>query len=239
MNYLADFLPADRKLVHPYCKNCKSRQPLLRYFFWPASCPTCKQKRGSRAWVVAIILTLASIWLWKFPPPGMGYIISMVVLVYFCIVMVIDIEHRLILHPVSLIGAAIGLTLGIILHGLPRTLIGGLGGFGIMLLLYLGGGLFVRVLSRWRDYSEIDEALGFGDVVLGGVLGLMLGWSGIILGLVLAILIAGIVSLIILIYMVVTRRYQASKTVAYGPFLVLSAFILLYLKEFITYPIGW
>jgi leader peptidase (prepilin peptidase)/N-methyltransferase len=163
----------------------------------------------------------------------MNYLTGMLVLAYFCIVMVIDIEYRLILHPVSLFGAAIGFVLGIYLHGLPRTLIGGLVGFSIMLLLYLGGTLFVRLLSRWRNYSEVDEALGFGDVILGGVLGLMLGWSGIILGLILAILIAGAVSLIILVRMIILRRYQANLTVAYGPFLVISAFILLFLRSFL------
>jgi leader peptidase (prepilin peptidase) / N-methyltransferase len=240
VNYLSDFLPVDRRFVWPHCLNCNSRQPLFCYLIWPRRCSVCSKTRGIRPWIVEFLFVLAAVWFWRMPPPGMNFLAGMLVLAYFCLVMVIDIEHRLILHPVSLFGAVIGLVLGIYLHGLVRTLIGGLVGFLIMLLLYLGGTFFIRFLSRWRNYSEIEEALGFGDVILGGVLGLMLGWSGIVLGLFLAILIAGVVSLFVLVKMLILRRYQANMTVAYGPFLVLSAFILLFLRGVIfTNPFGW
>ncbi len=153
--------------------------------------------------------------------------------------MVVDLEQRLILHPVSLVGAVIGSLVGIKLHGVTFTLLGGLFGLGLMFLLYLGGGLFLKLLARWRDYSDVDEALGFGDVILSGVLGLILGWPGIALGLIVAILLAGAVSLLYFLILLVLRRYRANMTVAYGPFLILGAIVLLFFRSTLLAPMGW
>ena len=73
-------------------------------------------------------------------------------------------------------------------------------------------------------------ALGFGDVNLAGVLGLLLGWPGIVLGLLLAILIGGVVSLVYLVVMAVLRRYHTFMAIPYGPFLIISAILLLYFQ---------
>jgi Flp pilus assembly protein protease CpaA len=145
------------------------------------------------------------------------------------VVTVIDIEHRLILHLVSFVGIIIGIVLGFTAHGLRSTLIGGAAGFGIMATLYLFGIIFVRMLSRW--VKPIDEiALGFGDVNLGIVTGLLLGWPGIIVGILITILVSGAVSLLYLIYSLVRRSYRPTMVFPLGPFLVLSIIILLYLK---------
>ena len=58
-----------------------------------------------------------------------------VLLLYFGVVTVIDLEQRLILHPVSLVGAVIGLVVGFWLHGWVDTLAGGAAGFLMMFLL--------------------------------------------------------------------------------------------------------
>jgi prepilin signal peptidase PulO-like enzyme (type II secretory pathway) len=55
--------------------------------------------------------------------------------------------------------------------------------------------MFVRFINRRRMRTPEGEALGFGDVILGGVLGLLLGWPAIVLGLVVAFLLGGIFSL--------------------------------------------
>jgi prepilin signal peptidase PulO-like enzyme (type II secretory pathway) len=152
---------------------------------------------------------------------------------YFGVVVVIDLEHRLIMHPVSLAGAAIGCIFGIINHGLVNTVVGGAAGFGIMLLFYLLGVLFVRIASRSSGEEITEVALGFGDVNLAGVLGLLLGWPGVIGGIVLAIFLGGIVSGIFLVVQKVRKRYQAFQALPYGPFLVLSTVILFYLSQFV------
>ena len=234
VNYLSDFLPVDRKLVRPYCLECHKPVSFAAYFIRPRSCDNCGRPKALRVALVYSIYLLALPLLWLIPNPNLGFILSILLFIYFGLVIVIDFEHRLILHPVSIAGAVLGLWAGVIQRGIGATLIGGLVGFTIMLLLYQGGRIFIRLLARWRNYSEVDEALGFGDVVLSGVIGLMLGWPAIVVGLVLAIILAGIISLLYLIVLFLTRRYHPNVTIAYGPYLVTSAFLLLYVKDAVS-----
>ncbi|MCD6425647.1 MAG: prepilin peptidase, partial [Anaerolineales bacterium] len=116
-------------------------------------------------------------------------------------------------------------------HGVFYTLLGGAAGFGTMLILYLLGNLFIKFLSKTRG-EEIDEvALGFGDVNLAGVIGLLLGWPGVVGGLFLAIILGGVVSGIFLMIQFIRKRYKALQALPYGPFLVLSTIILLVLSD--------
>jgi leader peptidase (prepilin peptidase)/N-methyltransferase len=237
VNYLADFLPRQRRLSHPFCFACETKIPYLRFFIWDRRCPACHRARSKRTWLVEIISVLSAIWLWNNPPDPIGFWIGLALLAYFLLVVIIDIEHRLILHPISALGGVLGLGLGIWLHGVTRTLLGGVAGFGIMLFFYLFGLILIRVLNRWRGLSlgdEDGEALGFGDVVLGGVLGLILGWPGVAASIFLTILLAGAGSLLYIILMIVLRRYQRNQTLPYGPFLVLGAVILIYFHEYVV-----
>lgn len=175
---------------------------------------------------------LISTVVWINPPAQLNYWIGLLVLTYFGVVVVIDLEHRLILHIVSLAGAVIGLIAGISRNGLINTLVGGLAGLVIMFIFYLFGVLFARYRARKLGVDDGEEALGFGDVTLSGVLGLMLGWPYIINGLVIGILAGGIVSLVIIIILVLARRYQSmSVFTAYAPYLVLGATLLLFFPQ--------
>ncbi len=231
VNYLSDVLPYKRRLVRPFCTHCNEVQPWWNYLVWPRRCGKCETTRSLRVWIVEIVFVGCSLWLWTSPPEGLGYWVGMILLLYFGVVVVIDLEHRLILHPVSWAGALLGLAVGIWLHGLQSTLIGGVVGFGLMLALHLFGNLFARVMARIRGDSIDEVALGFGDVNLSGVLGLLLGWPGIVGGLLLAILLGGVVSLFYLLVMLVLRKYQVFSAIPYGPFLVASAILLLYYKD--------
>jgi leader peptidase (prepilin peptidase)/N-methyltransferase len=82
-------------------------------------------------------------------------------------------------------------------------------------------------LGRVRHQPVEEEALGFGDVNLAGVLGLMLGWPGILAGIVLTIFLAGGISLVYLIWKIIVKQYSPNLALPYGPFLALSALILL------------
>ncbi len=237
VNYLSDFLPRQRRLSKPFCLACETKIPFFRFIIWDRRCPVCHQSRSIRTWLVEIISVISAIWLWNYPLNSIGFLASFVLFEYFILVVIIDVEHRLILHPISAIGGLLGLGLGTWLHGLPRTLLGGAAGFGIMLFFYLFGLIMIRLLNRWRGLSlgdEDGEALGFGDVILGGVLGLILGWPGVAASIFLTILFAGAASLLYIILMVVLRRYQSNQTLPYGPFLVLGAVVLIYFHEYVV-----
>lgn len=173
-------------------------------------------------------MVMIGIWLWIQPIMEINPLLTVLLIAYFMLVIVVDLEHRLILHPVSVAGGVLCIVIGIQLHGIFPTIYGGAAGTAIMFGLYMLGRVFVRYLSKTRGEEVGEDALGFGDVILGGVLGLLLGWPGIIAGLILAVILAGIISLLYLAAMFVSRRDLRNLTIAYGPYLVVSAFLLVF-----------
>ncbi len=100
-----------------------------------------------------------------------------------------------------------------------------------MLGLYLLGELFARYMARRRGLDSSEVALGFGDVNLGGILGLMLGWPVVIACLLFAILIGGLISAGLVVWMLLRKDYKPFTAIPYAPFLILSGSILLYMLK--------
>jgi len=152
---------------------------------------------------------------------------------------VIDFEHRLILHMVILPGALLGLLAGTVRTNLVSALLGGLVGFGMMLIFYGIGILFARYRARKLGRDDGEEALGFGDVTISAVLGLMLGWPMILYGLTIGILVGGLISLALVIILIAARRYETMTVfTAYGPYLIFGALLLMYFPQFLAFLSG-
>jgi leader peptidase (prepilin peptidase)/N-methyltransferase len=96
-----------------------------------------------------------------------------------------------------------------------------------MLLLYYLGEVFTRFMSKRRGELVDEVALGFGDVNLCGVTGLLLGWPVILAGILFTIFAGGIGSILVIAFMLIRKRYNAFTPIPYAPFLVFS--ILFYL----------
>ncbi len=238
VNYLADVLPLRRRLTRPFCIQCDTTQPWLTYLLWPRKCATCGLRRSLRVWIVELFFIAASVLLSINPPIKLGYGLGLIVLGYLGVVVLIDLEYRMIMHPVSIFGSVLGLVIGMLTVGWWRTLLGGVVGFAIMGLFYLIGVFIMKQVSRRRGQLADDTALGFGDVNLSGVLGLMLGFPVIIYSLVLAVFIAGIVSLVFIVVKLISRQYHAFMALPYGPFLVLGAVALIYFRDVVLQLIG-
>jgi len=230
VNYLADVLPAQRRLAKPVCLGCGAEQQWRRYLLWPRRCHQCQASRSKRTYIVEIIFILASLYLWKVNLDGISFLPGLVLAAYFGIVAVIDIEHRLIMHPVSIVGFVLGVIYGVTLHGLKSTLIGGAVGFASMLLIYIAGVGYVR-LAGWLGRPTDEVALGYGDVNLSGVIGLLLGWPGMGAGLVITILLSGLISFGYILVMKARKQYSSDLALPFGPFFVARAVILIYLKD--------
>ena len=159
----------------------------------------------------------------------MGFALGLAVSAYFALVVVIDIERHLILYSTSLFGALLGLATGAARVGVAPSLLGGLAGFLSMLALFLLGGLFAAVLGRMRGKPINEVAFGFGDVLLGGVIGLMVGWPDIFRSLLITIFSAGLFSLIYVLAMLIQSRYRIGSTLPYAPFLILGAIATIFI----------
>lgn len=228
LNYLADVLPQTRKFSPATCHQCEARRTLLDFLLM-RRCRSCQTPRTVRAWIVMLAALVGVILLAIVPPPAVGFWISLVIFLYLAVVFIIDVEHRAILHEVSLVGVLIAIPFGLWLNGWEKTLLGLFVGGGVMLGLYYFGILFNRWMAKRRG-QEIDEvALGFGDVILSAVLGIMLGWPRIIVCLFTAIVLGGLISGLYILYMLLRKRYQAFTAIPYAPFLVIAAVILIYM----------
>ena len=110
--------------------------------------------------------------------------------------------------------------------------VGGAAGYGIALAIFLLAELFARLLQRLRGQPLDEVAFGGGDVNLAGLVGLAVGWPGVILALTVTVLAGGVYSLGYIVVQVLRRRYVPYSALPYGPFLVLGALaIFFYGKE--------
>jgi leader peptidase (prepilin peptidase)/N-methyltransferase len=241
VNYASDVLPISRRFSKPACHHCQTTLPWLDYLTL-RRCPHCGIKRTLRTWLVQLLAPASFLYFWLFPSETLGFWLGTILLIYFGIIMVIDLEHRLILHPTSLFGAILGLATGTyiyntilkkdILASVWSSVSGGLIGFGVMFLLYQIGTLVARFRSRRMNVDDGEEALGGGDVYLLGVLGLMVGNRFIASVLAWGVILGGLISLLFVVAILRRRRYSSDALmtfIPYGPYFVLAAFYVLFL----------
>lgn len=225
INYLADCLPHQRRPTQPLCNSCGKSLPLSAYLLLH-QCDHCRRRRRLR-WVIVYLLSLLMVYWTQIFPVRLDFWLSLLVYVVFGVITVIDIEYRAVLIETVIISGLIFLLIGIARHGLTATLLGGIAGFLILYGLYWLGKVILKL--RHKASSLDEEALGFGDVNLFTVLGLLLGFPAILVALWIAIFSAGIFSLGMVVVMMLRKRYRSDLAIPYAPFLVLGAFVLLFL----------
>jgi len=137
-----------------------------------------------------------------------GLTVELVVLLsYTCLmllILIIDLEHHLILNRVVYPAMAAALLISY-MNGSPgviSSLIGGAAGFLILFLVALA----------------FRGGMGWGDVKMAGLMGLMLGWPNILLALFLAVVAGGLVAVILW----AARLRRRRQAIPFGPFLALA-----------------
>lgn len=228
LNYLADVLPRTRRLSPAVCFSCEEKVP-VSYYLLLRKCDHCGSSQKNRTRIVQVLSVFLIPLMFYFPPERFGFWLSLPYFLYFALVFIMDIEYRVVLYEVIGAGILLAIPMGIYWNGWFKTLLGAAAGFGIMFILYYFGILFNRWMSKKRG-EEIEEvALGFGDVNLSGVLGLLLGWPKIAISLFFSVVVGGIFSGLYLLVSVLARRYRPFTAIPYAPFLVIIAIILFYL----------
>ncbi len=123
---------------------------------------------------------------------------------------VIDLEHHLVLN--RLIGPALPLFFVANLFVGSATVwslvLGGLAGSGLLLLVAL----------------FLPGAMGMGDVKLAGLIGATVGLTNLLIALYIAILLGGIAAIVLLL----RSHLQRDHHMAYAPYLVLGAWLVLF-----------
>lgn len=225
INYLADCLPHLRRPAQPLCNSCGKPLSFPAYLLL-RQCDVCGKRRRLR-WVIVYLLSPLMVYWIQIYPVRLDFWLSLLVYVVFALITVIDIEYRAVLVETVIISGFIFSLIGIARHGFTATVLGGTVGFLILYVLYWLGKVILKL--RHKASSLEEEALGFGDVNLFIVLGLLLGFPAILVALWIAIFSAGIFSLGMVVVMVLRKRYRSDLAIPYAPFLVLGAFVLLFL----------
>lgn len=149
----------------------------------------------------------------------------------FVLVVVIDVEHKLILFAVMIPAGILALLDAALTNygpNLTDALIGGAFGFMMSFLFYLGGFLFIRVSGRLRGHSINEVAFGYGDVMMFTLSGLILGAPALLFATYITVVAGAIGAILFLLGRGLRRRgYNLFTALPYGPYIVLGTVIML------------
>jgi leader peptidase (prepilin peptidase)/N-methyltransferase len=250
VNMMADSLPIARRLQLPTCAECGHvRRPwawsgVLAFAAGYRRCSHCGTALPYRHLLVELAMPVLFVFLglrtgWSVETLATAFYVTALVMI-----LVTDLEHRLILHAVTLpaiLLAVLGAFVNPAFDRPVRALLGGAIGLLAALSLYLFGALFSLFLGRVRGEPLPGPALGFGDVTLSTFLGLIVGAPEVIFALVIGML-AGFVGAVVFLIVRsgIQRKHQAfTSFIPYGPFLVLGGAAMLFFgSEFMAWYTG-
>jgi len=241
LNVCIDRLPRGQSIINPpsHCSACNHKLgildliPLFSYLWLRGRCRYCRTPIPLRLPIVEGITALLFTFLyWNF---GLGLELG-ISLIYACwltVIFVIDLENQLVLDKVTYPGMALALAFSFFWPGIGEVNV--LGGSTISqaasslagetisraVISLAGGALgFVAyvlplVLSR--------GGMGWGDVKLGALVGLMTGYPLVIVAVLLSWITGGLVAAILLIFKIKKRK----DPIPSATFLATSAMVTL------------
>jgi leader peptidase (prepilin peptidase)/N-methyltransferase len=219
INVLADDLPARERPRSPHCPRCGHVHGPLRWLaitrlLSGGKCSDCDLPTRRRALSVEIGTGLLFAALPLFIDPLIDLVIYSIYVGILILVIVIDIEHRLILHVVTIPTTLFALVASypITDNGPLLALTGAVGGFLFFFVIFLVGQRFFG-----------PGALGFGDVTLSMTMGAMLGFQRVFFALILGIFLAGLWGVVSLL----SGRMKLKGYFAYGPFLAIAGIVMI------------
>jgi prepilin signal peptidase PulO-like enzyme (type II secretory pathway) len=220
VNRLGSDLPLRRSLTRPHCPYCGQERPWWQWFALPAyligraGCPSCGAPISLRHPLVEIGLAVAYGYLWIVLAPSIKLVLYLTYSTIFALILITDLEHRLILNVVMYPAILLAIVAGFLTPDM--TWWSALAGGAIAFVFFLGAALVGNAFFG-------SGALGGGDVKLAAFVGLITGFPLVIEALVLALLIGAGISLILL----VARVRGLRDYIPYGPFLIAGAILTL------------
>lgn len=198
-----------------YCPNCNKQIvwhdniPIISYIFLRGRCRQCRKKISIQ--YILVELTTAIIFAWLYLLFGLSaqFIIYLVFVSFLIVIFVYDLLHYLILDRVSLPAMAIAL-IGNLYLGMSLT--------NLILAGAVGASFFA-----FQYFVSKGKWVGGGDIRLGALMGLMLGWQILLVALFIAYLIGSIIGL----GLIAVKKKGMSSQIPFGPFLTFSTFIAL------------
>ena len=241
LNVCIDRLPAGKSLVYPssHCDACqrhlllKDLVPVFSYLWLRGRCRYCQTSIPRRSlWVEVGSGFLFALTYWYY-----SLSVEFAVITFYCcifvVIMVIDLEHKLILNKIVYPAAVVALIISVFLpqpglisfpwpeiaNGVINGVIGGVIGFVFLL---------VPALINPRG-------MGWGDVKMAGLIGLVTGSRLVLVALAMGVVLGGLVAVTLLLFKIKKRK----DAIPFGPFLSLATIVtLLWGSDILNWYLG-
>ena len=233
-NVVAHRLSNNESIIKPgsHCESCQHLLkwyeliPIISFLIQGGRCRQCHTKLSWWYPLIEIITGLFYLFSYLYFGLSPDFFISLVISSVLVITCITDFNYLILLDEPLVIGSILIIIITLITSGLVDTLIAILS--GLLLFFFM---LLVKILG---DKAFKRESLGGGDIKLSFFIGLSLGYKLAFVNLVLA----SFLTLPIAFYYLV--KYK-DREVPFGPFLIISNFIIFVLAspilEFIDYLI--
>lgn len=207
LNVVIDRLPMGQDIVWKpsHCDFCKKKLrwfeliPLFSFILQQGRCLRCRHRLSWQYPIVELVTGISFVYLYP-------HVLSILIFCCLLVLFIIDLKHMIL--PDSVVGLLLLLT---VILGIPMSF--DLKRIHIISAIASGVSFFTLwAITRGRG-------LGFGDVKLVVVLGLLLGYPNIVVALYIAFLTGAGVGVILMMI----RSATMKSKIAFGPFLILGA----------------
>ncbi|SRR6266496_4522836 len=236
LGVVIDRLPRDKTIAmgRSHCDHCKHTLsaldliPLVSFLILWGKCRYCHSSIGWDTFFIECITGILFVITFLFVQSSFEdqifsfafftsllyylYIVSSMIAIFF-----IDLEHGIIPDKIVYPTVAVSLVYLIVFHttSLPQYLLSSLAALLFFFLLYI----FTK-----------KKGMGLGDVKFAFLMGLILGFPGIIISLYIAFLIGAMVACILILW---RKKKFRGGTVPFGPFLVGGTLVSLFTRDFL------
>lgn len=203
----------------------KDLVPVLSWVFLRGKCRYCRRKISPHYPVVELFTALSFLVVYYVVGISDSHFLVnlqlatfLIFTVFLIIIFIYDLKHYLILDQVVLPASVLAFVLNYFL-GIPW--------WSMLLAAFLGSGFFLiqYVVSK-------GKWIGGGDIKLGFLMGLMLGWPEILAALFLAYVIGSVIGVLLILF----GKKKWGGRVPFGTFLTLGTYIsMLYGEELIAW----
>lgn len=220
-------LPLGKDIVYDgsHCPECKTKLkpyhnvPILSFLFLRGKCAFCGTRISWRYPLIETLTGLISLWLL---PESINVDTMAIFFFQFALASVfichffIDLDHHLLLDKLNIYLLILIVPYVFFYHVWVTSLIGGVIGFGGPLLV------------TWLFYKIRGQVgLGGGDIKLFGILGLLLGPTGVMLNIFASCFVGAIVGLVF----IALNKMHKDKPMPFGPFIILVASFQIFFPE--------
>lgn len=216
-------LPKGESLLYPasHCPKCNHKLtpfeliPILSFLFQGGKCKNCKDKIS---WFYPIFeFSSGVLFALSYQVFGFSYecLLSIVFISMLLIIIISDYQTMIIPDSVLIVFSSIIIII--------KYFMVGISGVGLALLNAIASFIFMLLLKLFGDFLFKKESMGGGDIKLLAVFGLTIGFPMSIITIFLSAFIGLPVSIVLV-------HKKASHEIPYGPFLAVSAMIIILSK---------